>query len=140
MTGLSASSGSAGSTITINGQNFSGAAGNLSVFFGTTAATVVTYISDSQITAVVPSGTGTVNVTVQSGVNETDPNNPSDNVNAPIFGYGTSAIIGGRPVHLQQPNHRPADRDCEPGSQECYRRPDRDGRLGRDGLVVATPT
>ena len=42
--------------------------------------------------AVVPSGTGTVNVTVQSGVTETDPNNPNDNVNAPIFGYGTSAV------------------------------------------------
>ena len=92
VTGLSASSGSAGNTILINGQNFSGAAGNLSVFFGTTAATSVTYISDTQISAVVPSGTGTVNVTVQSGVNETDPNNPQDNVNAPIFGYGTSAI------------------------------------------------
>jgi len=92
VTSLSTSSGSAGNTITINGQNFSGAAGNLSVFFGATAAANVTYVSDSQITAVVPSGTGTVNVTVQSGVNETDPNNPSDNVNAPIFGYGTSAI------------------------------------------------
>jgi hypothetical protein len=92
VTGLSASSGSTGNTITINGQNFSGAAGNLSVFFANTPATSVTYISDTQISAVVPSGTGTVNVTVQSGVNETDPNNPSDNVNAPIFGYGTSAI------------------------------------------------
>ena len=92
VTGLSASSGPAGSTITINGQNFSGAAGNLSVFFGTAAATSVSYVSDSQITAVVPSGSGTVNVTVQSGVNETDPNNPNDNVNAPIFGYGTSAV------------------------------------------------
>ncbi len=92
VTGLSESSGPAGGTITINGQNFSGAAGNLSVFFGTAAATNVTYVSDSQITAVVPSGSGTVNVMVQSGQNETDPNNPNDNVNAPIFGYGTSAI------------------------------------------------
>jgi adhesin/invasin len=33
-----------------------------------------------------------VNVQVQSGVNEVDPNNPNDNVNNPIFGYGTSAI------------------------------------------------
>jgi len=92
VTGLNANSGSAGNTIVINGQNFSGSAGHLAVFFGTAAATSVTYISDSQISAVVPSGTGTVNVTVQSGVNETDPNNPQDNVNAPIFGYGTSAI------------------------------------------------
>ena len=92
VTGLSANSGSAGSTITVTGQNFSGAAGHLSVFFGSTAATSVTYVDDSHLTAVVPSGSGTVNVTVQSGVNETDPNNPNDNVNNPIFGYGISAI------------------------------------------------
>ena len=94
VTGLSATSGSAGSTITITGQNFSGAAGHLSVFFGSTAASSVTFVSDSQITAVVPSGTGTVNVTVQSGVNETDniSGNPNANVNKPIFGYGTSAV------------------------------------------------
>ena len=94
VTGLSETSGSAGSTITITGQNFSGAAGHLSVLFGTTAARSVTYVSDSQITAIVPSGTGTVNVTVQSGVNETDnlSGNPNANVNTPIFGYGISAV------------------------------------------------
>ena len=94
VTGLSETSGSAGSTITITGQNFSGAAGHLSVLFGSTAASSVTYVSDSQITAIVPSGAGTVNVTVQSGVNETDniSGNPNANVNEPIFGYGISAV------------------------------------------------
>jgi hypothetical protein len=94
VTGLSATSGAAGTVVTILGQNFSGAAGHLSVFFGTTAGTSVTYVDDSHITAVVPNGSGTVNVTVQSGVNETDnvSSSPSANVNAPIFGYGTSAI------------------------------------------------
>ncbi len=91
VTGLSGTSGSAGSTITITGQNFSGAAGHLAVFFGSTAATSVTYVDDAHLTAVVPNGSGTVHVTVQSGVNETDPNNPNDNVNNPIFGYGISA-------------------------------------------------
>ncbi len=93
VTGLSETTGSAGNTIAITGQNFSGAAGNLSVFFGSTAATSVTYISDTQITAVVPNGSGTEDVTVQSGVVETDnfSSNPNANVNAPIFGYGTSA-------------------------------------------------
>jgi hypothetical protein len=93
VTSLSASSGASGNTITINGQNFSGAAGNLSVFFGTTAATTVTVKSDTQISVVVPSGTGTVDVTVQSGLKETDTisSSPNANVNAPIFGYGTSA-------------------------------------------------
>jgi hypothetical protein len=90
--GLSASSGAPGSSITITGQNFSGAAGNLSVFFGDTPAGSVTVLSDTQLSVVVPSGSGTVDVTVQSGVNEADnfSSNPDANVNAPIFGYGTS--------------------------------------------------
>lgn len=64
------------------------------MLFGTTPAPTVTYISDTQITAVVPAGSGTVNVVVQSGTNETDnvSDNPDANVNAPIFGYGTSAV------------------------------------------------
>ena len=49
VTGLSATSGAAGSTITITGQNFSGAAGNLAVFFGSTASPSVTVLSDTQI-------------------------------------------------------------------------------------------
>jgi len=93
VTGLSATSGAAGTTITINGQNFSGAAGQLSVLFGSTPSPSVTYVSDTQITAVVPSGSGIVNVFVQSGQDETDTNsdNPNANVTAPIFGYGISA-------------------------------------------------
>jgi hypothetical protein len=91
VTGLSAASGAAGTTITVIGQNFSGAAGHLSVFFGATAATSVTFVDDSHLSVVVPNGSGTVHVTVQSGVNAIDPNNPNDNVNNPIFGYGTSA-------------------------------------------------
>jgi hypothetical protein len=90
VTGLSANSASTGSTITVTGKNFSGAAGHLQVLFGSTPATSVTVVDDSHVTAVVPSGSGTVHVQVQSGVNATDPNNPSDNVNAPIFGYGLS--------------------------------------------------
>jgi Domain of unknown function (DUF4214)/IPT/TIG domain len=91
VTGLSTSTGLAGNTITITGRNFSGAAGRLSVLFGGAAAANVTYVSDSQITAVIPNGSGTVDVRVQSGINEVDPNNASDNVNNPIFGYGISA-------------------------------------------------
>src|SRR5436305_2676262 len=91
VTGLSAATGSAGSTVTITGQNFSGSAGHLSVFFGATASPSVTVVDDAHVTAVVPNGSGTVHVTVQSGVVATDPNNPNDNVTNPIFGYGTSA-------------------------------------------------
>jgi hypothetical protein len=88
VTGLSTTTGSAGSTVTITGQDFSGAAGNLSVFFGATASPTVTYVSDTEITAVVPSGTGTVDVTVQSGVS--DPGD-SSNSNGSVWGYGVSA-------------------------------------------------
>jgi hypothetical protein len=90
VTGLSVSGGAAGSLVTVTGQNFSGAAGHLSVLFGNTAASTVTFVDDSHLTAVVPAGLGTVHVRVQSGVNATDPNNPNDNVNNPIFGYGIS--------------------------------------------------
>jgi hypothetical protein len=94
LTGLSASSGAAGSQLTITGQNFSGAAGRISVFFGGVAASSVNVVSDTQISVIVPNGSGTVDVTVQSGLNETDnvSSNPNANVNAPIFGYGTSAV------------------------------------------------
>jgi uncharacterized protein (TIGR03437 family) len=93
VTNLSQSSGAAGTSVTVEGYNFSGAAGRVSVFFGTNAAPAPVVLSDSQISAAVPagSGLGTVNVTVQSGFYDPDTNDVSSaNVNAPIFGYGTS--------------------------------------------------
>jgi hypothetical protein len=94
VTGLSSDSAAPGSTITIDGQNFSGAGGRLSVLFGSTTASAVNVLSDTQVTALVPGGSGTVNITVQSGIDETDTNsdNPDANVNAPIYGYGVSAV------------------------------------------------
>ncbi|MFO0889051.1 MAG: IPT/TIG domain-containing protein [Isosphaeraceae bacterium] len=88
VTGLSASSGSPGSTITITGANFSGAAGHLQVLFGSTAATGVTVLDGSHVSAVVPPGSGTVDVRVQSGIKVSDP----ENIKNPIFGYGISAV------------------------------------------------
>jgi hypothetical protein len=94
VSGLSAGSGPTGSALTISGQNFSGAAGHISVFFGSTPANSVSVLGDSLISCTVPSGSGPVDVTVQSGTNEVDSisSNPNANVNAPIFGYGTSAL------------------------------------------------
>jgi plastocyanin len=89
VTGLSATSGAAGQTVTVTGQNFSGAAGRLQVNFGNTPATNVTVLDDGHVTATVPAGSGTVDVRVQSGVS--DPND-SQNINSPVFGYGTSAV------------------------------------------------
>jgi hypothetical protein len=71
------------------GQNFSGAAGNLQIYFGDTAATNVSVVDDSHVSAVVPAGSGTIDVRVQSGV--TTASNPS-NYKDPIFGYGISAV------------------------------------------------
>ncbi len=91
VTNLSQSAGSPGTPVTINGYNFSGAAGHISVFFGGTAAPAPEVLGDSQISVTVPAGSGTVNVTVQSGLYEPDTDDgPGANVNAPIFGYGTS--------------------------------------------------
>jgi IPT/TIG domain/FG-GAP-like repeat/FG-GAP repeat len=92
VTSLSASSGKAGSSVTINGQNFGGAAGHLQVVFGGTAAKSVTYVDDNHIVAIVPAGSGAVDVRVQSGVT-TAAN--SSNYKSPIFGYGISSITTG---------------------------------------------
>jgi hypothetical protein len=89
VTGLSAHSGSAGTTVTVTGQNFSGAAGHLKVLFGNTPATSITIVDDGHVIATAPAGSGTVDVRVQSGVTTgADP----QNINGTIFGYGTSAI------------------------------------------------
>ncbi len=89
VTDLSVHSGPAGTSVTIVGQNFSGAAGRLQVKFGAVAATSVTIVDDTHVIAVAPAGNGIVDVRVQSGVT-TSPN--SDNVNNTIFGYGISAV------------------------------------------------
>jgi hypothetical protein len=92
VTGLSTSTGLAGETVTVSGQNFSGAAGHLQVLFGSTPGTLVKVIDDSHVSAVVPAGTGAVDVRVVSGV--PDPGD-SQNITSPVFGYGESAIAAG---------------------------------------------
>ncbi len=89
VTGLDVPLGTAGTVVTIFGQNFSGAGGNLQVFFGNTPALSTVVLDDSDIIAVAPPGSGTVDVTVQSGATA---GYDSSNYNNPIFGYGTSAV------------------------------------------------
>src|SRR5262249_19645132 len=89
VTGLSATSGptGGGTSVTITGKNFSGAAGRLSVLFGITPASSITILSDTQVVAVAPAhAAGTVDVRVQSGT--TVPDSNGGNI---FFGYGTSA-------------------------------------------------
>jgi hypothetical protein len=93
VTSLSTQGAAPGNSITITGQNFSGAAGRLSVFFGATPSPAVTFVDDATIMAVVPAGSGTVGITVRSGIELVDEIStpPNANSTAPIFGYGTSA-------------------------------------------------
>jgi hypothetical protein len=86
--GLSAAGGAAGDTVTVTGRNFGGAAGHLSVLFGSTPGANVTILSDTQLTVGVPAGSGTLDVRVKSGV---DAPGVTQNVTNPIFGYGLSA-------------------------------------------------
>ena len=91
VSGLSVASGSTagGTTVTITGKNFGGAAGRLSVLFGGTAATSVTILSDTQVRAVSPArAAGPVDVQVRSGQNEVNTNNQTV-----FWGYGTSAAV-----------------------------------------------
>src|SRR5439155_13564895 len=68
VTDLSVHAGSAGTSVTVIGQNFSGAAGRLQVLFGNTPASSLTIVDDSHIQAIAPAGSGTVDIRVQSGI------------------------------------------------------------------------
>jgi hypothetical protein len=86
---LSTASGSTagGTSLTIYGKNFGGAAGQIHVLFGSTEASSITIVSDSQLNVVAPShSAGTVDVVVQSGHTVTNIDG-----NPEFFGYGTSA-------------------------------------------------
>ena len=63
-----------GTSVTITGTGFTGVS---AVHFGTTAATNVTVVSDTSITADSPAGTGTVDVTVVTPAG-TSPTSPAD--------------------------------------------------------------
>ncbi|MBX3379499.1 MAG: IPT/TIG domain-containing protein [Phycisphaeraceae bacterium] len=90
VTGLSASAGAPGSSLTVIGQNFAGSCGNLAVLFGSTPATSVAFIDDAHLLVTVPAGSGSVDVRVRSGI--VTPPEPQ-NIKSPIYGYGISAIV-----------------------------------------------
>lgn len=90
VTGFNVNHARSGTKITVVGLNFSGAAGQLAVFFGNVRATSVTYVDDRHLTVIVPTGvTGKVHVRVQSG--RTVLSAASENSKGVIFGYGISA-------------------------------------------------
>lgn len=87
VTNVSPTQGAAGTSVTISGRNFSGAAGRLSVWFGTNQL-AATPTDDAHVTVLAPAGSGTVDVRVQSGIGNA---NSSANYTSPIWGYGLSA-------------------------------------------------
>ncbi|HEY3812702.1 MAG TPA: IPT/TIG domain-containing protein [Caulobacteraceae bacterium] len=103
VTSVSPNSGAGGASVTITGSGFTGAT---AVKFGATPATSFTVFSDSQISAIAPPGTGSVDVTVTStGTSATSPadqftyfTTPTITSVSPNFGStagGTSVTITG---------------------------------------------
>ena len=82
---------SGGTSVVITGTYFIGLSGTSAVQFGSKDATSYTVNSDTQITAVAPSGTGTVQVKV------TNPVGTSSNTPADDFFYGKPVITGLNP-------------------------------------------
>jgi len=87
VTNVSPAQAVAGASVTVSGRNYSGAAGRLSVWFGSNQVPA-TVADDAHATAMAPSGSGTVDVRVQSGLSNA---NSSANHTSPIWGYGLSA-------------------------------------------------
>jgi len=86
VTNVSPTQAAAGASVSISGRNYSGAAGQLSVWFGSNQVPA-TVTDDAHVTAIAPSGSGTVDVRVQSGLGNA---NSSANYTSPIWGYGLS--------------------------------------------------
>jgi len=87
VTSLSPTQGVAGTSVTFTGRNYSGAAGRLSVWFGTNQVSA-TVTDDAHVKAIAPSGSGTMDVRVQSGIGNAS---SAANYTSPIWGYGLSA-------------------------------------------------
>jgi hypothetical protein len=85
VTGISPTSGTSGTTVTISGSEFSTVAGATTVNFGTSAGGQVTCSSTSTCTAVAPATTGMVDVTVTVNA-QTSATSTND-----LFTYGTVA-------------------------------------------------
>jgi hypothetical protein len=98
VTGISPSSASSGTVVTVVGGGFTGAT---AVNFGTTPASSFTVGSDTSITATAPAGTGTVDVTVTgpSGTSATTVSDRFTYTSGPAVGLGLVVNIGtGSPV------------------------------------------
>src|SRR5262249_14484730 len=111
VTGLTPSSGAVGSSVVIAGSGFGATQGTSTVKFGTITATTISNWSPTSITAVLPSTTGTVNVTVtvntvvSNGVSFTLTPAPSIRSLSPNTGaVGSSIVIAGSNFGTSQGN------------------------------------
>ena len=86
VTNVSPAQAAAGTSLAISGHDYSGAAGRLSAWFGSNQVPA-TVTDDAHVTAIAPSGSGTVDVRVQTGLTNA---NSSANYTSPIWGYGLS--------------------------------------------------
>jgi hypothetical protein len=100
VTNVSPTQAVAGTSMIISGRNFSGAAGRLSVWFGTNQVPA-TPADDAHVTVVAPTGSGTVDVRVQSGIGNA---NSSANYTSPIWGCGLSATSSVARFTFQAPD------------------------------------
>ncbi len=110
VTSLSTSSGpfSGGTPLTITGSGFFGGGSSSAVTkvdFGNNAATSVTVISDTSITATSPAGTGTVSVTVTTSGGGTSPSSAGSEFNytgttVTLISPASGTTAGGTPVTI----------------------------------------
>jgi hypothetical protein len=83
-------SGDGGDTVTINGSGFTGILG---VIFGGNPAASFNFVSDVQVTALSPAGTGTADITVSTPAG-TSPTGPADQF---TWSAAASAVTGVSP-------------------------------------------
>jgi hypothetical protein len=92
-----------GNTVTITGQYFTG---TKSVYFGDTKATSFTVVDDNTITAVVPAGTGKVDVQITNEAGASDTSTSKDDYNYVQVPYITSitptsgSYVGGNTIDI----------------------------------------
>jgi hypothetical protein len=121
-----------GTPVTISGLNFSGAAGNIQVYFGGVAATNLNVVSDSTLVVTLPAhAAGTVQVTVATpyGTSATSTNSQ--------FTYTSGAGVVGRHVFYNQSVWDGNSAAINPASDNAAIAPDKLAYLPGSGVAAS---